>query len=122
GRLDYAAREGDVLGRFDYVVASVHSIFGLSQAAMTERILRALEDPHLTFLGHLTGRRLLERDGYAVGVEARGEAAAGRGVGLDDVHYGVTVARKGWLGVGNVVNAWGVEEVKAYFGKRRGGA
>jgi DNA polymerase (family 10) len=160
GRLDYAALEGDVLGRFDYVVGSVHSIFGLSQAAMTERILRALEDPHLTFLGHLTGRILLERDGYAVDVEAVIEAAAERGVGieinanpsrldldwrwwraasargvraainpdahdaegLDDVHYGVTVARKGWLGVGNVVNAWGVEEVKAYFGKRRGGA
>ncbi len=160
GRLDYAALEGDVLGRFDYVIGSVHSVFGLSEAAMTERIVRATEDPHLTFLGHLTGRILLERDGYPLDVDAVIEAAAERGVGieinshparldldwrwwraasgrgvcaainpdahdaesLDDVRYGVTVARKGWLGVRNVVNAWGVAEVRAYFGKRKGGA
>jgi len=160
GRLDYATLEGDVLGRFDFVVGSVHSVFGLSEAAMTERIVRATEDPHLTFLGHLTGRLLLERDGYPLDVEAVIEAAAERGVGieinshptrldldwrwwraasargvcaainpdahdaasLDDVRYGVTVARKGWLGVRNVVNAWDLEDVKAYFGKRRGGA
>ena len=160
GRLDYAALEGDVLGRFDFVVGSVHSAFGLSQAEMTERIVRATEDPRLTFLGHLTGRLLLERDGYPLDVEAVIEAAAERGVGieinshparldldwrwwreasargicaalnpdahdtagLDDVRYGVTVARKGWLGVQNVVNAWDVAEVKAYFGKRKAGA
>src|SRR5690606_23067323 len=64
-------------------VASVHSSFGLSQAEQTARVLKALENPHLTFLGHPTGRLLLSREGYAIDMDAVIEAAAERGVGIE---------------------------------------
>ena len=51
GRIDY---DEEVLDRFDYVIASVHSRFGLGETAMTDRVLRAIEDPHVTILGHPT--------------------------------------------------------------------
>ncbi len=82
GRLDYED-EGDLLASFDYVVGSVHSSFGLSQADQTKRVLSALENPHLTFLGHPTGRLLLSRRGYAIDIDAVIEAAAVRGVGIE---------------------------------------
>ncbi|MDE3084722.1 MAG: DNA polymerase/3'-5' exonuclease PolX, partial [Verrucomicrobiota bacterium] len=63
GRLDYGE---DVLGQLDYVVASVHSAFAQDEAAMTKRIIRALESSAVTMLGHLTGRLLLRREGYPV--------------------------------------------------------
>lgn len=83
GRLDYADLEEDVLGRFDYVVGSIHSSFGLSEAEQTARVLRAMENPHLTFLGHPTGRLLLSREGYRIDLDAVIEAAAERGVGIE---------------------------------------
>lgn len=52
------------LALFDYVVASVHSNFKLSETDMTKRILKAIKNKYVTILGHLTGRLLLERDGY----------------------------------------------------------
>jgi DNA polymerase (family 10) len=67
GRLDY---DEDLLDTFDYVIGSVHSRFSMEPAAMTDRVLRALDDPHLTILGHPTGRLLLNREGYALDVEA----------------------------------------------------
>ena len=73
GRLDY---DDKVLATFDYVVASVHSHFKLSKEEMTRRILRAIENPHVTMLGHATGRLLLRRDGYQVDLEAVLQAAA----------------------------------------------
>ena len=82
GRLDYADEE-DVLGRFDYVVGSVHSSFSLSEAEMTQRIIRAMEDPHLTLLGHPTGRLLLGREGYPIDMDAVIDAAADAGVGIE---------------------------------------
>jgi DNA polymerase (family 10) len=63
GRLDF---DDAVLARLDYVVVSVHSSFGQDEAAMTSRIVRALEHPSVTMLGHLTGRLLLEREAYRV--------------------------------------------------------
>jgi DNA polymerase (family 10) len=67
GQLDY----GDaLLDEFDFVVASVHGRFSMDGAKMTERILRAMDDPHLTILGHPTGRLLLSRDPYALDVDA----------------------------------------------------
>ncbi|HQU08466.1 MAG TPA: DNA polymerase/3'-5' exonuclease PolX [Opitutales bacterium] len=63
GTLDY---EDAVLAELDYVVASVHSSFSLDEAAMTARIIRALENPYVTMLGHPTGRLLLKREPYAV--------------------------------------------------------
>jgi DNA polymerase (family 10) len=52
------------LAELDLVVGSVHSYFNLEWQEMTDRLLRALESPSLRILGHLTGRRLLEREGY----------------------------------------------------------
>jgi DNA polymerase (family 10) len=63
GRLDF---EDGVLARLDCVVVSVHSSFSQDEASMTARIIRAIESPHATMLGHLTGRLLLERESYQV--------------------------------------------------------
>ena len=76
GSLDFA---DEVLAQLDYVVASVHSVFNLSEADMTKRIIKAISNKHVTMLGHLTGRLLLERDAYAVDVPAVIEAAAETG-------------------------------------------
>lgn len=65
GRLDF---EDTVLAKLDYVVVSVHNVFTLDEATMTARIVRALEHPQTTMLGHLTGRLLLRREGYRVDV------------------------------------------------------
>ncbi len=73
GSLDFP---DDLLAGFDYVVASVHSSFGLTREAMTARICRAVSHPKVTILGHPTGRLLLTRDAYAVDLDAVIEAAA----------------------------------------------
>jgi DNA polymerase (family 10) len=73
GRLDY---DDSVLAQFDFVIGSVHSSFQLDRAAQTQRILRAMENPYLTMVGHLTGRILLARAGIEVDVEAILEGAA----------------------------------------------
>jgi DNA polymerase (family X) len=66
GPLDYP---DEILASFDFVVASVHSQFRLDQETQTSRILRAVENPYTTILGHLTGRQLLRRHGYDVDVD-----------------------------------------------------
>jgi len=63
GSLDF---DDATLAQLDYCVASVHQNFGLSEEDMTRRICRAMENEHITMLGHLTGRLLHRRDGYAV--------------------------------------------------------
>lgn len=63
GTLDFA---DEVLAQLDYCVASVHASFTLSEEEMTRRICRAMENEHVTMLGHLTGRLLLRREAYAV--------------------------------------------------------
>ena len=80
GRLDYGAA---VLDRFDFVIGSVHSRFDLDESAMTARVLAALEDPHLTILGHPTGRLLLSRDGYRIEMRRVIERAAELGVAIE---------------------------------------
>jgi DNA polymerase (family 10) len=66
GSLDYP---DEVLERFDFVVASVHSRFKLDRETQTERILRAVANPYTTILGHMTGRQLLRRPGYELDIE-----------------------------------------------------
>lgn len=73
GRLDY---DDDLLGTFDYVVASVHSHFKQTREEVTARIVRAIRNPHVTMLGHATGRLLMRREGYPVDLEAVLQAAA----------------------------------------------
>jgi DNA polymerase (family 10) len=139
GSLDYP---DDLLDGFDYVVASVHSNFGLPREEMTRRLVRAVSNPRVTMLGHPTGRLLLSRDGYAVDLDAVIDAAAKAGTmieinanphrldldavhcrrarekgviivinpdahsvgGLDDLDYGISVARRGWLEKADVWN------------------
>ncbi len=63
GSLDF---EHTLLAQLDYCVASVHGSFTLSEDEMTRRICRAMENEHVTMLGHVTGRLLLKREPYAV--------------------------------------------------------
>jgi DNA polymerase (family 10) len=76
GSLDFS---DDVLARLDYVVASVHASFTLGEAEMTKRLIKAISNPNVTMLGHLTGRLLTSREPYRVNVPAVIEAAAETG-------------------------------------------
>ena len=63
GSLDYP---DEVLAGFDLVVASIHSIFGMDEERATSRLIKAIENPYTTILGHPTGRLLLFRKGYPI--------------------------------------------------------
>lgn len=80
GRLDFP---DELLAELDWVVASVHTLFTLPEAQQTERICRAMENPHVCVIGHPTGRLLGERDGYAVNVSRLIEQAVKTGVALE---------------------------------------
>ena len=80
GRLDYDAT---LLDSFDFVIGSIHSRFAMDEPTMTERVLTALDDPHLTVLAHPTGRLLLSRDPYGLDIGAVLEKAAERGVAVE---------------------------------------
>jgi DNA polymerase (family X) len=77
GRLDF---DDAVLATLDYVVVSVHSAFTQSAADMTARLIRAIEHPRTTMLGHVTGRLLLRREGYQVDFAKIIDAAIANGV------------------------------------------
>lgn len=77
GALDY---DDETLHRFDYVVASVHSRFTMEAASMTARLVKAVSQPRVTMLGHVSGRLLLQREPYAFDLEAVLQAAARHGV------------------------------------------
>lgn len=80
GRLDY----GDaLLDEFDFVVGSIHGRFSMDSAKMTDRILRALDDPHLTILGHPTGRLLLSREPYGLALDEIFAKAKANGVAVE---------------------------------------
>jgi len=80
GTIDY---DTSTLKKFDFVIASIHSRFQMDKDAMTARMLTALDNPYVTFLGHLTGRKLLARDGYSVDYDQIFEKAAARGVMIE---------------------------------------
>jgi len=139
GSLDFS---DDVLAGLDFAIASVHSVFNLPEAEMTQRIIRAMENRFITMLGHPTGRLLLKRDPYAVDMAAIIDAAAATGTWIEinaapkrldldwrwwplakkkgvkcvinpdahrierlqDLWFGVGVARKGWLTKEDVMN------------------
>jgi len=63
GSLDYPA---EILATFDFVVASVHSVFKMNEEKATSRLIAAIENPYTTILGHPTGRLLLSRNGYPI--------------------------------------------------------
>lgn len=154
GTLDFS---DEVLATLDYVVASVHSSFTLPEAEMTKRIIRAMENPFVTMLGHATGRLLLSREPYAVNIPAILDAAAATGTiielnanprrldldwrwwplakekgvkcainpdahstaGLQDLIFGVGIARKGWLTKNDVVNTLPLARIESVLKAKR---
>lgn len=77
GRLDY---DEEILTSFDFVIASVHSNFNMSESEMTRRVVRAISHPSVTILGHPTGRLLLSREAYPLNLSAVIEAARAHNV------------------------------------------
>ncbi|MFP6867618.1 MAG: DNA polymerase/3'-5' exonuclease PolX [Roseibacillus sp.] len=150
GSLDFS---DDILAQLDYVVASVHASFSLPEKDMTARLIKAMENAHVTMLGHMTGRLLLRREPYAVNHEKIIDCAAetntvielncsskrmdmdwswwrrarDRGVkcsinpdahhvnALQSLHFGVRVARKGWLRREDIVNCLSAKEVRKWL-------
>jgi len=80
GQLDL---DDSTLAQMDIVIASVHSRFDQPIEQMTERILRALEDPYTRILGHPTGRKILGRDPYALNLDLILKCAAELGVAVE---------------------------------------
>jgi len=150
GSLDF---DDELLAELDYSVASIHNAFTLSEKDMTARILKAVENPHVTMLGHLTGRLLLQREPYAVNVPKIIDACAETGTiielncnpwrldmdwrwwklakekgvrcainpdahstdGLQYLHFGILIARKGWLTRDDVVNCLPLDEMREFL-------
>ncbi len=139
GSLDYP---DEILETFDLVVASVHSKLDMDEKEATARVVKAVEDPYTTILGHPTGRLLLAREGFPLNYDKVFDACAANGVAIeinanchrldldwryvrrardkgcklsigpdahaidqiDNMQYGVGIARKGWLTKHDVVN------------------
>jgi DNA polymerase (family X) len=80
GSLDYP---DEILASFDYIVASVHSNLTMNQARATERLVRAIENPFTTILGHPTGRLLLSRQGYPIDYKEVIDCCAANGVVIE---------------------------------------
>ena len=75
--------DDSTLAQMDVVVASVHSHFNQPIEEMTQRVLRALEDPHVRILGHPTGRKVLGREGYSIYIDTVLKRAAELGVAVE---------------------------------------
>lgn len=154
GRLDYG---DEILAGFDFVIASVHTRFGMTRDEMTRRILRAMDSPWLTIIGHPTGRLLLSRESSPLDLPQVFDRAAARGValeinadphrldldwrhlgaaraagvtisigadahsiaGLENVTWGLGIARKAALGPQDILNTRSVDEFLAFAQARR---
>ena len=154
GTMDYADA---LLSQFDFVIASVHSRFNLSEADQTRRVCRALSNPYVTMFGHPTGRLLLSRSGYRLDMrQVMGTAkeygkvleingsrhrldldwrdvrlAKAQGIKfsinpdahavdeLDNITLGVTVAQKGGLDAGDVINTQPLSAMKSLLRNMR---
>jgi DNA polymerase (family X) len=153
GAMDLAT---DALAELDLVIGSVHSHMNMEAAEMTDRLLRALECPHLHVLGHPTGRILLQRDAFPFDFDRIVAEAVQRGVWLeinasperldlhgplirsakakgarftiatdahhpkhlDNMRYGVLMARRGWLGPQDVLNTLPAAKFAAALAKK----
>ena len=154
GSLDFP---DEVLAELDYVVASVHSVFNLSEVEMTRRVIRAMENPYVTMLAHPTGRLLLKRDPYLIDIPKILDAAARAGTWIElnaaakrldldwrwwplakqkgvkcvinpdahrterlqDLWFGIGIARKGWLTKADVVNCLPLAKVESALKAKR---
>jgi DNA polymerase (family 10) len=154
GALDY---DDETLASFDFVIASIHGNFNLSPEEQTKRLIRAVEHPYCSILGHPSGRLILQREGYnpdleavisraselGVAIELNGDPhrldldwrylrfATERGVripittdahspaGLENLRYGVGLARKGWLTSEQCLNTLDADNLLAFFQAQR---
>src|SRR6058998_294612 len=154
GSLDF---DDEVLSELDFVVASIHSVFNLSEAEMTRRIIRAISNPLVTILAHPTGRLLLKREPYQIDIPAILDAAARTGTWIElnaapkrldldwrwwprakekgvkcvinpDAHrterlqelwFGIGIARKGWLTKEDVMNCLPLGKIEAALRVKR---
>ncbi|PYL62943.1 MAG: DNA polymerase/3'-5' exonuclease PolX [Verrucomicrobia bacterium] len=154
GSLDFP---DELLSQLDFVVASVHSALGLSEADMTRRVIRAMENRFVTMLAHPTGRLLLKREPYKIDVSKILDAAAGTGTWIElnaapkrldldwrwwpmakqksvkcvinpdahraerlqDLWFGIGIARKGWLTNADVMNCLPVEKIERALAAKR---
>jgi DNA polymerase (family 10) len=80
GSLDYS---DDILKTFDFVVASIHSPLRMDEEKATARLIKAIENPYTTILGHPTGRLLLSRGGYPIDYQKVIDACAANGVVIE---------------------------------------
>jgi DNA polymerase (family X) len=80
GSMDYP---DELLAELDWVMASVHTSFNISEKAMTDRVIAAMEHPFVDCIGHLTGRLLLRREPYSVDMVRIAEAAARTGTMME---------------------------------------
>ncbi len=80
GNLDY---NKDILNKFDFIIAAIHSSFNLSEEQMTNRIIKAIENKFTTMIAHPTGRLLLSRDPYKVDIIRIINAAAENNVDIE---------------------------------------
>ncbi|HOW26940.1 MAG TPA: DNA polymerase/3'-5' exonuclease PolX [Elusimicrobiota bacterium] len=80
GSMDY---DDDLMKELDFVIASVHSSFKQPEEKMTERIIRAMDNPHVDCIGHLSGRLLGQREAYAIDYEKIFEASRRTGTALE---------------------------------------
>ena len=154
GSLDFP---NEILSELDYVIVSVHSVFNLSEAEMTARVIRAIENPFVTMLAHPTGRLLLKREPYLINIPAILDAAAGSGTWvelnaapkrldldwrwwplakqkgvkcvinpdahrterLQDLWFGIGIARKGWLTKDDVMNCLPLGKIETALRAKR---
>jgi DNA polymerase (family 10) len=154
GSLDFS---DEVLSELDFVVASVHSVFNLSETDMTRRVIRALENPFVTMLAHPTGRLLLKRDPYQIDIPKILDAAARTGTWIElnaapkrldldwrwwplakqkgvkcvinpdahrterlqDLWFGIGIARKGWLTKADVMNCLPLAKIESALEAKR---
>jgi DNA polymerase (family 10) len=80
GSLDYP---DEILKKFDFIVASIHSILKMDEDKATSRLIKAIENPYTTILGHPTGRLLLSRNGYPIDYKKVIEACAANNVVIE---------------------------------------
>lgn len=154
GSLDF---DDDILAELDFVVVSIHSVFNLSEAEMTRRIIRAISNRFVTILAHPTGRLLLQREPYVLDMPAVLDAAAETGTWvelnaapkrldldwrwwplakekgvkcvinpdahraerLQDLWFGVGIARKGWLTKNDVMNCLSLGKIEVELKRKR---
>lgn len=153
GSLDYPE---EVLQSFDIVIGSIHTKLDMDKATATQRLLKAITNPHLDVLGHLSGRLLLSRKGYPLDIDTILKACSDYNVsieinanpqrldidwkniyrakkyntkfiisvdahdieGIEDLKYGVYIARKGILTPNEILNCKNAKEFKDWFKQR----